>query len=451
MAPIFVLNRYLDVSQLSGEPGARWTEVVCDSKKAYGCGENIQEAVKGLKLYVRLGDDPLITSSLTIRMTDDALRRFDSELELGFRPLDPGFRQPETTAEGCILMDAEEDLMIIMLNLHRQFYGNLVYQLVYDYRHASLSMIKPVQAQAGLNPVPKRTSDGDYELFLMASESRECGLPSALDINPAPLLCVFSPARAGANPAASAWEMRRKVRWSVPVSVEARFRTDLTFSFQGKGFWIDLSQGLVYCDLDIAGGDSVVDFSYIDLPHECVLDLEETLDCYEPMQATRTMGCVRDSIWFVCINKSPTGDHADDLVMMWTLKLPGGQWKNELKFFLRDLWRFDGFKDARLPEEGVGYPLMADDGVLYLALYGEFVGASAEILSVDHMCGFDVRNRRLLWHGTVHERAFTEAVAFPSYFFQAKHDGSRKRNFDKHHPAAELASLPLPGSKVVLI
>jgi hypothetical protein len=69
--------------------------------------------------------------------------------------------------------------------------------------------------------------------------------------------------------------MRGKIRCSVPVSVEERFKTDLTFSFQGKGFWVDLSQGLEYCDLQdtaAAGDDSVVDvdLSYIELPRECV-------------------------------------------------------------------------------------------------------------------------------------------------------------------------------------
>lgn len=180
-----------------------------------------------------------------------------------------------------------------------------------------------------LNPVPKRTCNGDYELFYMAFD-RVNEVPFApLNINPAPLLCVFSPARAGASKAASAWEMRRNVRWSVPVSVEERFRTDLTFFFQGKGFWVDLSQGLRYCDLDgtaVAGDHSVVDFSYIELPPECVLELERALRLHlqEPMEATRTMGCDSDSIWFVCIDESTSDDCADNLVSMWTLKLHGG-------------------------------------------------------------------------------------------------------------------------------
>lgn len=83
--------------------------------------------MKGLALCARLGDDPLITSSLAIRMTDEALRRFDKELELDICPAGPGF-QPETTAWTQILMHAE-DLTIITLSLERRYYRNLCYNL----------------------------------------------------------------------------------------------------------------------------------------------------------------------------------------------------------------------------------------------------------------------------------------------------------------------------------
>jgi hypothetical protein len=61
-----------------------------------------------------------------------------------------------------------------------------------------------------------------------------------------------------------------------------------------------------------------------------------------------------------------------------------------------------------------GYPLLnAADGVLYLVLYGEYLGPDAEICWVDHMCSFDVRNKKLLWHGTVHNLPVTKPAAFP--------------------------------------
>jgi len=58
--------------------------------------------------------------------------------------------------------------------------------------------------------------------------------------------------------------------------------------------------------------------------------------------------------------------------MMWTLELSGGQWKNEARFPVRDLWMFDGFKEAGLPEAKVGYPLLTADGALCLVVTGDW-------------------------------------------------------------------------------
>jgi hypothetical protein len=91
------------------------------------------------------------------------------------------------------------------LSLDRGYYRNLGYNLVYDHKRAVLS-INPVEAPAVvLVPVPKRTCNGDYELFYMAFDCVN-GFPFA-EIDPAPLLYVFSPTRAGAKPTASVWEI----------------------------------------------------------------------------------------------------------------------------------------------------------------------------------------------------------------------------------------------------
>ena len=68
---------------------------------------------------------------------------------------------------------------------------------------------------------------------------------------------------------------------------------------------------------------------------------------------------------------------------------------------------------------------------------------------MDHICTFDVHNKRLLWHGSVHDHAFTETVAFPPDFFPMKH-GSHKRKFDELRPAAG-PCFAAPWRKVVLL
>jgi hypothetical protein len=56
-----VLNGNVDMLPLTGEPGQGWSRIECPSKKAYGCGKSMEAAVQDLTLYVRLGDDPLVT------------------------------------------------------------------------------------------------------------------------------------------------------------------------------------------------------------------------------------------------------------------------------------------------------------------------------------------------------------------------------------------------------
>lgn len=418
---------------LTGKAGEGWTKIEIARREAYGCGDNMRRALNGLSLCVRLGDDdPLVvTSTLGIRISSDARKRFNSELGL-----DAFVDEEEEMLVTAYIMMQEQGLLIIVLLLERDL-RNLSCYLVYDHSDASLSMVswvpESLEVIGMFRPVPKRTSDGTYELFLLACECDDDRLPLASDMDPSPFLYVFSPVTE-TNPTC-AWEMRRTSRWNVPVSVFERFRTDATFSFQGKGFWADLSQALIYCDLPTASDNSAVDFGFIELPGECQLDLEETLDCNVPMEVTRTIACVGNSIWFVCIRRYE--DPADDLVMMWTLELPGGHWKNWARFAVRELWRFDGFKEALLPEAKVGYPVITADGALCLVVAGKVSRYSySDVSSVDHICTFDVPNKTLLWHGSVHDHIFTQTVAFPPDFFVQRKHGSHNRKFYNLRSAA---------------
>jgi hypothetical protein len=310
----------------------------------------MRQALNGLSLCVRLGDDTLVTSTLGIRISRDARERFISELgldsgetlisglgldvrerfisELGLAGLDEDDDEEDDEQVPAVvrIMMQEQDLLVIVLLLEHNF-RKLSYYLVYDRSDASLSMVSCVpdslKVIAMCRPFPKRTSDGAYELFFLACERDDGELPLASDTDPPPpFLCVFSPVTVTGTNRTFTWKIRRTLRWNVPVSVFERFRMDTTFSFQGKGFWADLSQALIYCDLHTASDDSAVDFRCIELPGECQLNLKEMLDCPLPMKVTRTIACVGDSIWFVCILRSK--HHTDDSVTMWTLELPGG-------------------------------------------------------------------------------------------------------------------------------
>ncbi|CAL4944825.1 unnamed protein product [Urochloa decumbens] len=442
--PIYVLNDSLDLDPPTGDPGQGFTMLECASKKAYGCGEHGQEMVDGLALYLRLGDAPLVTSSLAIRISDAALRRFDSEL--GPHNLDALHRERvsprdrEMDAVGRILV-AEADLVAVALGFRRErsIIRNLTYFLVYDNVDASLSMINDLphlyQGIGPLLPVPNRTIDGGAcELLLMAR--RAPGLPAKKKKKEK--LCVFSTATWAKNPACL-WQIKRR---RFPAG--DLFTATMAFSFQGKGFWADLARGLVYCDLPHATGDSsAVNFGLIRLPAGCELDEDEALKLEEqPDNLTRIVGCGGGSIRFVCIDRATEYEYEEDhLVTMWTLQLPLKQWKEEWKFSARELWGFDGFKEAGLPKAQPEFPVvLADGGVCFvLTDYRQRRSFGDDVL-VGHICSIDVPNKRVLWHGQVHDYPFSKAFVLPSSFFQRKQRGSHKRKFGDYHPTAGLAS-----------
>jgi hypothetical protein len=191
--PVYVLNHDLlvgnshagkggegwadpNVNVGNGKAEEGWTNIEIARREAYGCGHNMRQALNGLSLCVRLGDDPLVTSTLGIRISRDARERFISEL--GLASLDEEEEEEEVPAVVRIMMQ-EQDLLVIVLLLERNF-RKLSYYLVYDRSDTSLSMVSCVpdslKVIAMCRPFPKRTSDGAYELFFLACE-RDDGRP----------------------------------------------------------------------------------------------------------------------------------------------------------------------------------------------------------------------------------------------------------------------------------
>jgi hypothetical protein len=80
------------------------------------------------------------------------------------------------------------------------------------------------------------------------------------------------------------------------------------FAFEGKAFWADyFTQGcLLY-------SGSVADFDHV-FAEQVLLHPGAPPNHSEPNKMIRTVGCVGDSIWIVCIHR------ADDLLSTWTLE-----------------------------------------------------------------------------------------------------------------------------------
>jgi hypothetical protein len=224
---------------------------------------------------------------------------------------------------------------------------------LHDSIDASLSLISylphPYNATAAFQTVPNRTvGGGGCELLLTA---REMTSDDDDDDEQPPVLCVFSPAAVNS---ACPWQIK-PMRFP-RGKIRQLFMATKAFSFRGKGFWADLTQGLIYCDLHTT--NSTVDFGFIELPGGCELGLAETLKMRdEPPNLTRIAGCSGDSsIWFICSDHST--DYKDDSLTLCTLQSPQGCWKEEWKFSSTELWGFDGFKEAGLPEAPPDFPVL---------------------------------------------------------------------------------------------
>nr|CAB3501694.1 unnamed protein product [Digitaria exilis] len=417
-SPIFLLGYKVDMGEFTDEPEHGWKEIECASKRAYGCGQHGKEAVEGLKLYSRLGDDPLLTSSLAIRMTEEAFQRFDLEIQLTC-PLKDLLVHHRMFAGGIIQMADEQGLTVIILTFVRPFCRDLTYYLVYDNTTASLSLIQYVPdlfaTVCTSKPVAKRNGSDDFELFVMARE---------LAPVPCRILCACTPeTRANqASDGTGPWLIKKHFQHK---EFEEPIIAHVAFSLQSKGIWADLSRGLMYCNLDTSDYN---EFGFIRLPRECLLDSEEEVVSDGLVKVNRTMSCVGDSIWFVCIDHAT--EPADAVVKIWTLtgNFQKPRWEKMEEVRVSEIWEFDGFKEARLPKAPLAYPLLTEGGALCVTIADQSkFPRHYQPLVEDDICIFDMSLKRLQWHGFAHNYFFTKHLVIPSDFLQSKH-ASRKRN-----------------------
>jgi hypothetical protein len=145
----------------------------------------------------------------------------------------------------------------------------------------------------------------------------------------------------------------------------------------------------------------------------CELDLAGSLELRdEPPNLTRIVGCSRDSIWFICVDRS-SDDYEDDSVTMWTLQSPhlsSGALEGRVEVLCHRALGFDGFKEAGLPEAPPEFPGIAADGHLCLVLTDQRSPYEGDDVVVGHICGIDVPNKRVLWRGKVHNYPFTSSL-----------------------------------------
>uniref|UniRef100_A0A0D9VYF6 DUF1618 domain-containing protein n=1 Tax=Leersia perrieri TaxID=77586 RepID=A0A0D9VYF6_9ORYZ len=159
------------------------------------------------------------------------------------------------------------------------------------------------------------------------------------------------------------WQVKRPL---FPSEKPKAFKAHEMFSFQGQAFWVDLGEGIVFCDCDelLSSGNDTVLFRYIELP----------LGCKAQPSKYQTIHCVGDSIRFVSIEGYNTACCRGVVLCMWTLILSSREWCKEGDICLGRLWEHEGFRVAGLPTHTKPVrPMLSshEDGVVYFML-GDF-------------------------------------------------------------------------------
>ncbi|XBH94551.1 hypothetical protein VPH35_085298 [Triticum aestivum] len=170
------------------------------------------------------------------------------------------------------------------------------------------------------------------------------------------------------------WEITKRANFPGHLLAETSyFVAKEVFSHRGRGYWVDLLIGGMYCDCgDLLSDARSVEIRSLDLPVGC----ERYLGCgnYIPeTRAFRTMGCVGNSIEFVSITGFPEHvDHVDDrMVRIWRLT-EDMSWDVDYELKLGSLREDREFKgNAVLPTSmAPTYPFLSlqEDHVIYFAL-----------------------------------------------------------------------------------
>ncbi|XP_051178588.1 uncharacterized protein [Lolium perenne] len=159
----------------------------------------------------------------------------------------------------------------------------------------------------------------------------------------------------------SPWSTVKKSHFCMPWR---RFRAGEVFSFRGRGYWVDLFVGIMYCDCGDLISDVIdrVDIRTLDLPVECPVEIEFQKKVF------RAIGPVGDSIKFVDINDYR--DRKNCMVRVWRL-LADMTWALEYELRFQSLLAGGQFKGDAVPDfMNPMHPFLSphEDHVIYFAV-----------------------------------------------------------------------------------
>ncbi|KAL6637991.1 hypothetical protein ACP70R_025563 [Stipagrostis hirtigluma subsp. patula] len=435
--PYVVLDTFVYLTPPPAGLDQEWAIVECARKTAYGCGEHGQMLVDGLTLYVRLVACPPadLASALYIHADDDALRGIRLEFDKGEGPPIP--INDFELYHKCFIESVDENLLVLTVVF--RFHDSLPinYYLVYSAADASLALIRSLPPLTWMtattqSPLPVLRGDGDggYELVVI-TERLLPPPPEVMDgtymgkytfhFNYEDVFCVWTPeAKSGEEDPAPGGGWRIQGR-RFPEEVEQPFMAEVKFSFDGKAFFVDLSQGIVYGDVPAADDDSDVCFDFIPLPAETPSQKRwghKRIEDTAPLNNYRTMRCVGGAIRFVCIGRVDRAAgqlYGDGTVTVWTLDLGTKRWTKDREFGTRELWRAAG---GGLPATEPKCPVAMPDGTICFLMPA--MRLRREDPWGDYILNLDVAGRdlRIVWSGRLRECSYIEPAIVRANFFE---------------------------------
>uniref|UniRef100_A0A0E0IMJ4 DUF1618 domain-containing protein n=1 Tax=Oryza nivara TaxID=4536 RepID=A0A0E0IMJ4_ORYNI len=309
-----------------GEELRRWNILRCDRRAGYGVCEAV---VEGVKLGARVVSDRGF-SALCIIVSKAA--------------------RAGTRGQVCAAVLAIKNHVIVLsVSFPR---GDLFHSLkcacssfylVYDASDASITMIPDLQfsfhhhkvsSAVTKEPLPIACGVAHYLVLLgraMTIKGMDQHIEDRVCLSPLQQSSLAHPSPSSSTNC-SLWMTKSAI---FPKEVVTRgFSANKMLSFDGLAMWVDLHQGILFCqhyDLFSNSNDSgSVPFYCVDLPPGCCNDDITTRplsDSYPP-EMYRSIVCVGDSIKFVTIEgylRDSTAPIEDRMVTMWSLR-PQESW-----------------------------------------------------------------------------------------------------------------------------
>uniref|UniRef100_A0A0D9UW17 DUF1618 domain-containing protein n=1 Tax=Leersia perrieri TaxID=77586 RepID=A0A0D9UW17_9ORYZ len=193
---------------------------------------------------------------------------------------------------------------------------------------------------------------------------------------------------------------------------EHHFHIDMTFSFEGRIFWVDLLQGILLCHLLDEGGPNL---DFIPLPLGYTARVHRHRRHTLRVLCERSIACVSGVVKFAAFVGDSETFNGDVLLKTWALSPDFSHWTEDTKALsVSDIVASESFNQMGLPRAMPVCPVlsMTEDGIMYALLnvidmepleqlneFGQCLG-NRLLPKANYIIRFDIRRNKILSYTT---------------------------------------------------